>query len=444
MPIPQLIEGQYDQLHFLTKVSGMLRKAIALVPLLFACRLLQPTPSSEAGSSSTSQPPLPKDSETAAPLPTVQPVTETPPPPTHTPTPVSVGSLPDPAAVSWKQVATGFAKPLALENVGDARVFVVEQRGMIWIIENDQVIDEPFLDIRGIVNDGRLEQGLLGLAFHPDYKNNGRFYLYFTDAAGRVVIGRFATSSDPNLADPDSLQIVMRLDQPFGNHNGGELAFGMDGMLYIGTGDGGSANDPFGNGQRLDTLLGKILRIDVDAGDPYSVPGDNPFIAQGGQPEIWAYGLRNPWRFTFDTLTGDMYIADVGQNQWEEVNFLPATLPFGVNFGWNLREGSHNFAGGGVDGLMDPVAEYSHQFGCSISGGEVLRDPNLHEWRGVYLFGDWCTGIVWGLLRDTNGQWINEVLFDTSAQISSFGLDAQGRVYMIDHGGSVFRLQKAP
>lgn len=421
----------------------MLRKVLVLVPFLFACRFLQPTPVIDSGSSSTAQPPLPKETETEVPLQTEQPATDSPPTSTHTPTPVSVGVLPDPSAVSWTRIASGFNKPLALENAGDERLFVVEQRGMIWIVENDQVFDEPFLDIRGMVNDGALEQGLLGMAFHPEYQNNGRFYLYFTDAAGRVVIGRFLTGANANLADPDSLQIVMRLDQPFGNHNGGELAFGKDGKLYIGTGDGGSANDPFGNGQRLDTLLGKILRIDVDTGDPYSSPDDNPFISQGGQHEIWAYGLRNPWRFTFDTLAGDMYIADVGQNQWEEINFLPGALPFGVNFGWNLREGAHNFAGGGVDGLMDPVAEYSHQFGCSVSGGEVLRDPGLPDWRGVYLYGDWCTGIVWGLIRDANGQWINEVLFDTSAQISSFGLDSQGRVYMVDHGGSVFRLEKA-
>jgi glucose/arabinose dehydrogenase len=422
----------------------MLRKLIVLIPLLFACRLLQPTPDIDQGSSSTAFPPLPKETEIGVPDVTEISSTQPPPSPSATPAPASVGQLPDSSTVTWARIASGFAKPLAIENAGDRRVFVAEQRGMIWILENDEVLSEPFLDIREMVNDRAMEQGLLGLAFHPEYKSNGRFFVYYIDGAGGVVVGRFLTTSNPNLADPDSLQIILRLDQPFENHNGGELAFGRDGMLYIGTGDGGSANDPFGNGQRLDTLLGKILRIDVDSGDPYAVPGDNPFIQVGGQPEIWAYGLRNPWRFTFDPLTGDLFIADVGQNQWEEINFLPGALPFGVNFGWNLREGAHNFTGGGVGGLMDPVAEYSHQFGCSVTGGEVVRDSALPEWRGVYLYGDWCTGIVWGLVRDSNGQWNNDILFDTGTQISSFGLDIQARIYMVDHGGSVFRLEAAP
>jgi glucose/arabinose dehydrogenase len=315
-----------------------------------------------------------------------------------------VTALPDPSGTVWTAVAGGFRRPVDIQHAGDDRLFVVGQRGLIWIIESGQALADPFLDISDRVGTSASEQGLLGLAFHPDYASNGRFYVNYTDASGDTVIARFQVGQDPNRADPDSEVVLMTIDQPFANHNGGGMAFGPDGLLYIATGDGGSAGDPRGNGQRLDTLLGKILRIDVNGGEPYAVPGDNPFAAGGGRAEIWAYGLRNPWRFSFDRLTGDLYIGDVGQGDWEEIDFLPAGSPGGANFGWNLREGLHAYAGDLAPGMIEPVAEYGHaQGGCSVSGGVVVRSPSLADWQGVYLYGDYCSGLIWGLVRDAAG-----------------------------------------
>lgn len=364
--------------------------------------------------------------------------------PTAIPQPLPASDLPDPEGFVWVPVAEGFTRPLAVEHAGDSRLFVVEQRGVIWIVQDGQVLPEPFLDIRDRVDDSATEQGLLGLAFHPDFERNGYFYLNYTDAAGDTHIARFQVSPDRNRADPESQQDVLSFDQPFANHNGGGLAFGPDGYLYIAAGDGGSAGDPHGNGQRLDTLLGKILRVDVDSDTPYAIPPDNPFASGGGRPEIWAYGLRNPWRFAFDPLTDDLYIGDVGQNTWEEIDFLPAGAPGGANFGWNLREGAHPFQGTGGEGLIDPVAEYDHSHGCSVTGGLVVRDPSLPAWTGVYLYADYCSGLVWGLLRGPDGSWRNELLFQTGFDVSSFGVGPAGEVFLVHHGGSVFRLTPVP
>jgi len=237
--------------------------------------------------------------------------------------------------------------------------------------------------------------------------------------------------------------VLLHIEQPYANHNGGGLAFGPDGYLYIATGDGGSAGDPEGNGQRLDTLLGKLLRLDVDSAEPYAIPPDNPF-RDGTRPEIWAYGLRNPWRFAFDRLTGDLYIGDVGQGDWEEIDFQPAGAPGGINYGWNLREGVHPYTSDATAGLTDPVAEYSHASGCSVTGGVVVRSPSLPEWTGVYLYGDYCSGRIWGMVRDERGMWQNAALFETGLRISSFGVDAEAEVYLLDHGGSLYRLGRAP
>lgn len=226
------------------------------------------------------------------------------------------------------------------------------------------------------------------------------------------------------------------MNQPFQNHNGGSLDFGPDGYLYAGLGDGGSAGDPQGNGQKLTTLLGKILRLDVDSGEPYAIPADNPF-----GNEIWAYGLRNPWRISFDTVTGDLYIGDVGQGTWEEIDHIPAGSPGGINFGWNYREGTHDYKGSPPAGLTDPVAEYSHQEGgCSVTGGYFYRG-SMPEWNGIYLYGDYCTGFVWGLIRSGSG-WQAKLLFDTDANITSFGQDEAGEVYILADGGGVYRLAK--
>ncbi|MCI0551003.1 MAG: PQQ-dependent sugar dehydrogenase, partial [Anaerolineae bacterium] len=218
------------------------------------------------------------------------------------------------------------------------------------------------------------------------------------------------------------------------NHNGGVVTFGPDGYLYLGLGDGGAAGDPFGNGQSLDTLLGKILRIDVDSAEPYAIPPDNPF-----GDEIWHYGLRNPWRISFDKLTDDLYIGDVGQNAWEEIDFLEAGTPGGANFGWDYREGAHDYEGNGPDGLIEPIAEYSHpEGGCSVTGGFVYRG-SMPEWNGIYLYADYCTGLVWGLIR-SGDSWQNQLLFQTNQRITSFGQDESGELYLISDGGEIFRL----
>jgi len=240
--------------------------------------------------------------------------------------------------------------------------------------------------------------------------------------------------------DPNSEVILLRVKQPYPNHNGGTMNFGPDGYLYMGLGDGGSGGDPQGNGQSLNTLLGKILRIDVNTGDPYAIPANNPYTGSGEvYQEIWAYGLRNPWRMSFDSATGDLYIGDVGQGDWEEIDFIPAGSRGGENFGWNYREGAHDFEGGGPDGMIDPIAEYSHgEGGCSVTGGHVYRG-SMPEWNGIYLYGDYCTGIVWGLIR-SGETWQKQLLFDTDFNITSFGQDADGEIYLIDDGGAVYLL----
>jgi glucose/arabinose dehydrogenase len=366
--------------------------------------------------------------------------------PTEAPTPEEVSTLPDPSIYNWQSVADGLERPVGLFNAGDGsgRLFVLEQPGTIRIIKEGEVLPTPFLDIVDRVGSGGSEQGLLGLAFHPNYAENGHFYVNYTDRNGNTVIARFSVSDNPDQADPASEVQLLGVEQPFGNHNGGMLAFGPDGYLYLGLGDGGSAGDPFGNAQSLSTLLGKILRIDVDDGDPYAIPPDNPFASGGGRPEIWAYGLRNPWRFSFDLLTNDLYIGDVGQNQWEEIDFLPAGSPGGANFGWNYREGAHPYEGSPPAGLnlIDPVAEYDHSQGCSVTGGYVYRGQDLPDWSGVYLYGDYCSGLVWGLLHLPDGSWQNARLFESGARITSFGQDQAGEIYLVDYQGGIYRLGK--
>jgi glucose/arabinose dehydrogenase len=388
---------------------------------------------------------------TAAGAPSATSPSETLPAPTASPVQPgaqNVASLPDPGLFTWTPLVSGLQRPLDLASPGDGsgRLFVLEQPGVIRILQSDQLLPAPFLDIRERVGSQGNEQGLLGIAFHPQYPQNGFFYLNYTDRNGDTVIARYNVSpGDPNQAEPGSEVVLLQVDQPFGNHNGGQVDFGPDGFLYIGLGDGGSANDPQGKGQSLQTLLGKILRIDVNNGERYAIPADNPFAAGGGLPEIWMYGLRNPWRFSFDRATGDLYIADVGQNAWEEINFWPAGAPGGTNFGWSYREGANPFAGTPPAGLelVDPVAEYQHPLGCSVTGGYVYRGEAAPDMQGVYLYGDFCSGIVWGLLRQADGSWQNEVLFQTGANISSFGLDEAGEIYLINQpSGSISRLSQ--
>jgi glucose/arabinose dehydrogenase len=366
--------------------------------------------------------------------PALQPLPDT---PTSLLPPVNSSTFPEPADFSWEAVVVGLQRPVDLQHTGDGtgRLFAVEKAGRIYIIANGQLVDLPFLDISDRVGSSSNEQGLLGLAFHPGYQENGRFFVNYTDQNGNTIIARYLVSGNPNLADPSSEMVLLRVNQPFPNHNGGVLAFGPDGYLYAGLGDGGAAGDPFGNGQKLDTLLGKILRLDVDSAEPYAVPADNPF-----GNEIWLYGLRNPWRISFDRLTGDLFIGDVGQNQWEEIDFVSAGTAGGQNFGWNYYEGGHVYQGKPPQDtqFIPPIAEYDHSLGCSVTGGYVYRGA-MPEWQGIYLFADYCKGTIWGLLR-SNESWQSRVLFDTGLTITSFGQDQAGEIYLVSDSGQVLKL----
>jgi glucose/arabinose dehydrogenase len=364
----------------------------------------------------------------------------------------------DPAAVKIRldPVASGLNAPLAVVDAGDGsgRLFVVEQPGRIRIVRDGVVADIPFLDITRRVRSGG-EQGLLGLAFAPDFPTDPRLYVDYTDLDGNTVIASFRVpTATPDQADPDSERILLHIDQPFPNHNGGALAFGPDGDLYVGMGDGGSGGDPLGNGQSLTTLLGKVLRIRPGAtdltGPAYSIPPDNPFANDTpAKPEILAYGLRNPWRFSFDRTTGDLWIGDVGQGAWEEVDVIRATEPrtAALDFGWNVMEGRHCYDATGCrqDGLTLPVAEYSHDQGCAIVGGYVGRDRAEPTLDGGYLFGDDCSGNVWAL-DAAHPESVDPVLvLETDHQISSFGEDEAGRLYLTDlAAGQVLRIVPLP
>lgn len=361
-------------------------------------------------------------------------------------------------AVALVKIAEGLADPvnIAAPDDGSGRIFVVERIGRIRIIQDGQLLDEPFLDIQNAVKIDFLEQGLLGLAFHPDYANNGRFFVYYNDYStnGDTFVVEYSVSDDPNLADPDSAKIVLTHEQPFINHNGGTLRFGPDGYLYISKGDGGLAGDPYRNAQATNTLLGKILRINVDLAEDddraYSSPADNPFdgrVLLGSQsraltplgmyqpaarPEIWAFGLRNPWQFSFDSETGDLYIADVGQGMWEEINFQPAGAAGGANYGWPFMEGTHCYpedADCGRVGVL-PVAEYDHSDGsCSITGMGVYRGATSPELDGLYFTADYCSGKIWSLANAATAPDFNQVL-DTELLISGAGSGADGELYV--------------
>jgi glucose/arabinose dehydrogenase len=358
------------------------------------------------------------------------------------------GTLPGNPAIQLELVAGGLIDPVNVANAGDGsnRLFVVERTGTIRVVQDGQVLPDPFLDISARMKIDFLEQGLLGLAFHPDYAANGRFFVDLTDRGGDTRVVEFRVSADPDRADPAPVRTVLTVAQPFSNHNGGLIAFGPDGMLYVGMGDGGSGGDPQGNAQDRGSLLGKLLRIDVDGAAPYAVPGDNPFVGEAGaRGEVWAYGLRNPWRFAFDRGTGDLYVADVGQNRLEEVNAV-AGAGRGLDYGWDVMEGDECFEppeGCQTAGRTLPVVVYDHGDGCSVTGGHVYRGSAIPDLRGTYFYSDFCSGFVRSF-RFAAGAATDErswpELRPSEGGVSSFGEDAAGEIYLTTSGGAVYRI----
>lgn len=366
------------------------------------------------------------------------------------------------------QVVSGLQQPVFATGAkdGSSRLFVCEKTGRVRVIENGALVAAPFLDLSGSVSTDS-ERGLLGIAFSPQYARTGRFYVDYTDKSGNTVISRFVADASGTKADPASEEVLLRIEQPYANHNGGCVQFGPDKMLWIGMGDGGSGGDPQGNAQSLDTLLGKMLRIDVGEsgapanGEPYGIPADNPFAnptdeATAAQPEVWATGLRNPWRFSFDSKTKGLWIGDVGQSQWEEIDFVPAGssgVPAGgLNFGWNTFEASHPYPAGtsvtvDTTRFTMPIIEYDHGAGNSVTGGVVVRDPAYPGLDGIYLYGDYGSGRVWGARPSSDAGKAgapvgveNVEMLSTKYQVVSFGTGDNGEVYLVDFAGAVYRV----
>lgn len=414
--------------------------AACLAGLLAAC-----------GTSQVSPPPPPTSAASGALPATSSPTPEPTPAPTPTATPLPTPLAPVP--IGLETVVGGLASPIGVSSPpGDPRLFVVGQRGRIVIVDGGKVTG-TFLDISSRISCCG-ERGLLGLAFHPQYATNGRFFVRYTDPAGDVRVSEFRVSSNPAAADPASEKILLTIPHPdYANHNGGRIWFGPDGYLYIGTGDGGGGGDPNSHGQSLATLLGKMLRIDVDStssGKPYGIPPDNPFVGQSGRlPEIFAYGLRNPYSFSFDRLTGDLWIADVGQDLWEEVDRAPASSGGGkgANFGWSVMEGDHCFKpsnGCSQSGIALPYAEYGHGTndanGCAIIGGYVYRGTAHPELYGRYFFGDECSGHLWDLPSAGPRPQTPQLLLSSGLNIDGWGEGADGELYLVAADGVLYRL----
>lgn len=352
------------------------------------------------------------------------------------------GAMP---SAGLRRITSALSDPVhAVVPPGDpTRLFVVEQGGTVRIVRNDTLLAGTFLDISDRVSTGS-EQGLLSMAFHPAYVTNGYVYVSYTNTVGTSKVVRYQVS-DPETANPASAVEILSVDQPYSNHNGGLITFGPDGMLYVGLGDGGSGGDPLGHGQNLGTLLGSILRIDVNAGSPYAIPADNPFVGQAGaRGEIWMYGLRNPWRFSFDRSLGDVYIGDVGQNALEEIDVIMADAGGGANLGWNIMEGRscYNAATCSTAGLTLPVAEYTHADGCSVTGGFVYRGTDVPDLQGRYLYSDYCSGWVrsftfFGGIPVDPRQWPD---LSPGPGVTSFAEDARGEVYVLTQNGVLYRI----
>ena len=358
-----------------------------------------------------------------------------------------------PPNIKLEPVISGLTQPVFATHAGDGsgRLFIAQQTGEILILNGTTLNSTPFLDVSGIITVGS-EQGLLGLAFDPNYASNGFFYIAYSDSNGDDVLSRYKVSTgDPNVADAGSAQIFLTVAEPESNHNGGMIAFGPDGYLYFGLGDGGGGGDnhgTIGNGQDKTTLLGKILRLNV-ATLPYTIPPSNPYYGSGTvKQEIWAYGVRNPWRFSFDKTTGDLYTGDVGQNSQEEIDFQAASASGGANYGWRIREGNLCYnpsSGCGTPtNYVAPVAVYDHSLGCAVTGGYVYRGTNFPGLAGVYLYGDYCTGKLWGLYKNSSNQWVTSLIKSTSYNISSFAEDEDGELYILDYGGALIHITQSP
>ena len=384
-------------------------------------------------------------------VPTVSPARSAAPPPSPSGAPSQpTSSALDPGGLglSLERVVDGLDNPLAVTHAGDGsgRIFVVEQSGRIRVVQDGRLAADPFLDIGDRLTSGG-ERGLLGLAFHPSFPDDPRLFVNYTDLEGDTVVSSFVVpAADADQADPGSEEVLLRVDQPYSNHNGGALAFGPDGFLYISTGDGGSGGDPHDNGQRLDTLLGKILRIDVDGDEVdgrYSIPPDNPFVGEdGAEPEIWHFGLRNPWRMSFDRATGDLWIGDVGQGSWEEIDVARAGVG-GLNFGWNRMEGFECYEPDDCDpsAFTAPVTAYGHDFGCSVIGGYVYRGKLQPLLAGSYVFSDYCGGSLWLIDPTSDGPVDAPPVTTPGRSISGIGEDEAGELYATDLGtGELLRI----
>jgi glucose/arabinose dehydrogenase len=355
---------------------------------------------------------------------------------------VEANTPPVPEGLTLQPLVSGLELPVLVTAApGDTtKLFVVEKVGRVRIVQDSTLLEQSVLDIQNLVSTGN-EQGLLGLALHPNYQNNGYIFVNYTDEAGDTQVLRYQVSND--IADPASAKTILSVDQPHSNHNGGMIAFGPDGYLYIGLGDGGSGGDPDGNGQNLSSMLGKILRIDVDNGDPYAIPEDNPFVGQeDALPEIWTYGWRNPWRFSFDRETGDMWLGDVGQDAYEEISFQGAGQG-GGDYGWRCKEALHDYdLSENCDGdFIKPVLEYDHSQGSSVTGGYRYRGSAIPELQGTYIYSDFTNGKIW-FATEKNGTWTVSQWQDSDLNISSFGEDAGGELYVVDYRGTIYQLTK--
>lgn len=366
--------------------------------------------------------------------------------PSPTPTPSASDGLTD-LDIDLEQVAEGLIQPtdMAAATDGTDRLFVTSRPGLIHVIDNGQLREEPLLDIREQVEHEMVEQGLLSIELDPDFAENGYLYVdYISHGDENTIVSRYQMAEDGQRVLPESATVILEVEQPHYSHNGGNVKFGPDGYLYIALGDGENPGDPHENAQNPGTLLGSILRIDVNGGDPYAIPPDNPFVGhENARDEIWVYGLRNPWRFSFHPETGDMYIVDVGQWSVEEVNVQPADSPGGENYGWPIMEGDECYEADECDqeGLTMPVATYRNpDQGCAVIGGYSYYGTEYPEMEGVYFFGDWCSGNIRGLI-ERDGEWIQRIVLGTDLMFNAFGVDLDGEIYVLDYSaGGVFQI----